>query len=148
MEECSFLAPYNGFGYYYPDKTAVLDILLPAPAAGDSYIYEFHNISNRDINGIIVNLKRDMDDGEVLRNPEFNLETVRLDLDSIPAFYNDVETAEPINYTKPIIVYIFHDNTEDYDENNRFCFDLLRGTIFPIDIPRKLGMGIVKRVSG
>lgn len=148
MEECSFLAPYNGFGYYYSNKTAMLEILLPAPEPGDGYNYEIYNISSRDRNGIVVNLKRDRENGEILINPEFNLETVRIDLLSVRDFENTEETTEPINYTKPIIVYIFHDDTEDYNENNRFCFNLLRGNIFPIDIPRKLGMGIVKRVSG
>ncbi|NDI98045.1 hypothetical protein GWA97_03060 [Flavobacterium sp. LaA7.5] len=143
---------YNCFGHYYSNHLARLDVALPK----EDYDFEYCNISTNNWNGLVISMKmRNDDPGQELPNPNMNIETLLIDLDKVPKISS--QYASDFDYSKPIIVFIYHlKDTSSYPTNNMFCHtefcnrtvidaSILRGICNSVAGPAKLGVGSLER---
>lgn len=151
---------YSGFGTFtFAGKVATFQISLPLPAnTDDAYQYTYCNISNNGINGLVINLKKVVDNGAILPNTLLNYQTLSITLTGVTAYNDGTNIAEPFNYNKNFVVIVFHDaNTLIYNDNNLTLFnDLVNIAAMPIASvtttypmasgPTKRGFGALKKI--
>ena len=151
---------YSGFGTFtFAGKIATFQISLPLPTGtNDAYQYTYCNISNNDINGLIINMKRVVDNGSALPNTLLNYQTLSIPLTGVTAYNDGTNIAEPFNYNKNFVVIVFHDaNTSIYNSNNLTLFNNLANiaampvasvtTVNPAAMgPTKTGFGALKKI--
>ncbi len=136
---------YNAFGYFHSNRQGVLDISLPKLEV-EFYEYYFLNISNHDVNGLVVNIKRSKDDGTPLTNPDMNFESVLLDLDNVDIYTQDgVPVAVDFNYNKPFVVITYHSDTLHTPEFWLNAFNELKGG-GSTGTPATSGSGVLKKM--
>ncbi|AXG75062.1 hypothetical protein DVK85_12810 [Flavobacterium arcticum] len=144
---------YNCFGYHYSNHLAKLEVALPK----EDYDYEYCNISTSNWNGLVISLKMKIDDpGHGLDNPDMNFETLLIDLDKVSKISSP--HAASFDYSKPIIVFIYHHkDTNSYATNDMFCHtelcnrttidaSILKGICQSVAGPAKIGVGSLERL--
>jgi len=150
---------YSGFGYFKPDKTAVIEISLPLPVnnPNDTYKYEFVNISTTTYNGLLVFIKKTVDTGTVLSPCSINYESVPVSLDIVPVFTASGLTAQAFDYSKNFVLITYHEaNQAVYPAISKQLFQTLNNIVATGNIvisipagasgPGKEGSGGVKKL--
>lgn len=151
---------YTGFGYFKPDKTATIEVCLPAEVnlPGDNYEYEYVNISNTSYDALVVYVKKDTDNGADLTGTTLNHESKTIHLKNDVAVYSGANgTAQGFNYGKNIILIVHHEaNPAAYNDVSKQLFDNLdniaKTGVITINSsnttngPSKSGLGTVKKL--
>ena len=102
---------YSGSGSFQPDKTASIEICLPAPVnlPGDAYKYECINVSNTTNNALVIFIRKTVDTGANLAATSSNLETVMVNLDTVSLFADVGLAASAFDYSENIFLITYHE---------------------------------------
>jgi len=102
---------YSGSGSFQPDKTATVEICLPAPVIlpADTYKYQFINVSNTANNALVIFIKKTTDSGADLVATSSNFETVPINLNTVPLFTGSGLTASAFDYSENIFLITYHE---------------------------------------
>jgi len=151
---------YSGFGTFtFAGKVATFQISLPLPTGtDDAYQYTYCNITNNGINGLVINMKKVVDNGATLPNTLLNYQTLSIPLANVTPYNDGTNVADGFNFNKNFVVIVFHDaNTTIYNESNLNLFNNL-SSIAAMSVasvtasyatgsgPSKHGFGALKKI--